>query len=209
VSLTRTFKKFFNHSGFTGITAGAHRLWGHKTYKANLPLQLILMIFNSMSFEGCIIHWCRDHRVHHKYSETDADPYNSTRGFFFSHVGWLLVKKHPNVLEASKRIDMSDLYADPVLRFQRNHYFVVMPMMCFVFPTVVPYVFWDESLLYSWLVPTCLRYIISLNAIWSVNSFAHLFGNKPYDKQIAPGQNLLVSAVATGEGWHNYHHVCT
>jgi len=40
--------------------------------------------------------------VHHKHSETDADPHNATRGFFFAHMGWLLVKKHPDVIEAGK-----------------------------------------------------------------------------------------------------------
>lgn len=76
-------------SGF-GITVGAHRLWSHRSFKANLPLRIILMIFNTIAFQDSALHWCKDHRVHHKYSDTDADPHNSTRGFFFSHVGWLL-----------------------------------------------------------------------------------------------------------------------
>jgi len=42
-----------------------------------------LTIFNTIAFQDCVIHWARDHRVHHKYSETDADPHNATRGFFF------------------------------------------------------------------------------------------------------------------------------
>lgn len=36
-----------------GITAGAHRLWSHKTYKAKWPLRFILMIMNSMAFQVC------------------------------------------------------------------------------------------------------------------------------------------------------------
>jgi stearoyl-CoA desaturase (delta-9 desaturase) len=67
-----------------------------------------------------VCEWARDHRVHHKYSETDADPHNATRGFFFSHVGWLLVRKHPEVKEKGKGIDMSDLEADPLLRLQKK-----------------------------------------------------------------------------------------
>ncbi|KAI8441669.1 hypothetical protein MSG28_015213 [Choristoneura fumiferana] len=51
--------------------------------------------------------------------DTDADPHNATRGFFYSHVGWLLVKKHPEVLKRSRTIDMSDIYNNPVLRFQK------------------------------------------------------------------------------------------
>lgn len=39
-------------------------------------------------------------------------------GFFFSHIGWLLCKKHPDVREKGRGVDMSDLRADPVLRFQ-------------------------------------------------------------------------------------------
>jgi stearoyl-CoA desaturase (delta-9 desaturase) len=50
-------------------------------------------------FQNDVCEWARDHRVHHKFSETYADPHNATRGFFFSHVGWLLVRKHPDVRE--------------------------------------------------------------------------------------------------------------
>lgn len=67
-----------------------------------------------------IIEWARDHRVHHKFSESDADPHNAKRGFFFSHIGWLLVRKHPDVKTKGKQLDISDLLADPVLRFQRK-----------------------------------------------------------------------------------------
>lgn len=74
----------------------------------------------SIIFQNDIHEWARDHRVHHKYSETDADPHNATRGFFFSHVGWLLVRKHPDVKKKGKAIDMSDLNADPLVMFQRK-----------------------------------------------------------------------------------------
>ncbi|RLN55052.1 hypothetical protein BBJ28_00004334, partial [Nothophytophthora sp. Chile5] len=60
-----------------GITAGAHRLWSHRGYKAKLPLRVFLMLCNSMAFEGTIFEWSRDHRVHHKGSDTTADPHNS------------------------------------------------------------------------------------------------------------------------------------
>lgn len=103
-----------------GITAGAHRLWAHKTYKAKLPLQILLMLMNSIAFQNTAIDWARDHRLHHKYSDTDADPHNANRGFFYSHVGWLLVKKHPEVKKRGKDIDCSDIYGNPVLQFQKK-----------------------------------------------------------------------------------------
>lgn len=62
-----------------GITCGVHRLWSHRSYKAKLPLQILLMIFQTISFQYSIINWARDHRLHHKFSETDADPHNALR----------------------------------------------------------------------------------------------------------------------------------
>lgn len=58
--------------GGIGITVGAHRLWSHRSYKATLPLRTFLMICQSMAGQNDLLTWCRDHRIHHKYSETDA-----------------------------------------------------------------------------------------------------------------------------------------
>ena len=60
-----------------GITAGAHRLWSHRTYKARLPLRLLLVLANTMAGENSIYTWTRDHRTHHKFSETHGDPHNA------------------------------------------------------------------------------------------------------------------------------------
>jgi stearoyl-CoA desaturase (delta-9 desaturase) len=59
-------------------------------------------------------------RVHHKYSDTSADPHNSKRGFFFSHIGWLMMKKHPDVKAKGQQIDMTDLEEDFVVMFQKK-----------------------------------------------------------------------------------------
>lgn len=190
-----------------GITAGAHRLWAHRGYKAKLPLRIFLAFCNSMAFQNDVIEWARDHRVHHKFSETDADPHNAKRGFFFAHIGWLLVRKHPDVKAKGKDINLSDLLADPVLRFQRKVYKTSVILCCFVFPTVVPHYLWGESLWNAYFLSAILRYCLTLNATWLVNSLAHIWGNKPYDKRINPVESRIVSFWAIGEGFHNYHHV--
>lgn len=189
-----------------GITAGAHRLWTHRSYQAKLPLRIFLAICNSIAFQNDIIEWSRDHRVHHKYSETDADPHNAKRGFFFAHMGWLCVRKHPDVKEKGKKLDMSDLLNDPVCAIQRKVYLPSVLLLCFILPTVIPWYYWGESLEISYFVCAIFRYTLALNFTWLVNSAAHLWGNKPYDKLINPAENLLVSLGAMGEGFHNYHH---
>ncbi|KAG5834381.1 hypothetical protein ANANG_G00260920 [Anguilla anguilla] len=189
-----------------GVTAGAHRLWSHRSYKAKLPLRIFLAAANSMAFQNDIYEWSRDHRVHHKYSETDGDPHNAKRGFFFAHVGWLFVRKHRDVLEKGKKLDFSDLLADPVVVFQRKYYNTSVLVMCFLVPTVVPWYFWGETLWNSYFLSSILRYTISLNVTWLVNSAAHMYGNRPYDKDISPRENRFVTFGAIGEGFHNYHH---
>ncbi|XP_075975293.1 acyl-CoA Delta(11) desaturase-like [Anticarsia gemmatalis] len=189
-----------------GITAGAHRLWAHKTYKAKLPLEILLMIMNSIAFQNTATDWVRDHRLHHKYCDTDADPHNATRGMFYSHVGWLLVRKHPDVKGRGKTIEMSDIYNNPVLRFQKKYAIPFIGMVCFGLPTFIPVYCWGESWSNAWHL-NMLRYVLNLNVTFMVNSVAHIYGNKPYDKSIQAAQNLLVSASTFGEGFHNYHHV--
>ncbi|KAK2115925.1 hypothetical protein P7K49_006551 [Saguinus oedipus] len=49
------------------------------------------------------------------------------------------------------------------------------------------------------LSSSILRYTISLNVTWLVNSAAHMYGNRPYDKHISPRQNPLVTLGAIGE----------
>jgi len=44
-----------------------------------------------------------------------------------------------------------------------------------------------------------------LNIAYSVNSFAHMFGQRPYDNNIMSVESLPVAIAAMGEGWHNYH----
>ncbi|EFN88476.1 Acyl-CoA desaturase 1 [Harpegnathos saltator] len=92
-----------------GFTAGAHRYWTHRTFKAKLLLRIILVFCYITADQISIRNWVRDHRTHHKFTETNADPYNSNRGFFFSHVGWLMVKKHPEVIKKGQQIDDNDI----------------------------------------------------------------------------------------------------
>lgn len=91
------------------------------------PCSYLSMPYIILSISAClfceqndIYEWARDHRVHHKYSETDADPHNAKRGFFFAHIGWLMVRKHPDVIEKGKKLELTDLKADKVVMFQRR-----------------------------------------------------------------------------------------
>lgn len=191
--------------GGLGITAGAHRLWSHRSYKAKLPLRIFLMLCNCVAVQNDLIEWCRDHRLHHKSSETDADPHNSNRGWFFAHIGWLLHRKHPKVLEMGHKLDLTDLYNDPVLVFQKQHYWSLALFFGFLLPMTACYIYFGESLTDA-LCVTIWRYVTSLHCTWFVNSAAHIWGSQDYDQNIEPRESCFVSLGALGEGFHNYHH---
>ncbi|CAH2085623.1 unnamed protein product [Euphydryas editha] len=189
-----------------GVTMGAHRLFAHKSFKARPLLKASLIICQTLAGQNSIFIWCRDHRLHHRYSDTDGDPHNSRRGFFFCHMGWLMYKKHPYVMDLGRRIDMSDLQEDWMVMFQKKYYYYLYFLFAVFIPVAVPYYYFGESFKNAFLVCYMFRYVIQLNGTWLVNSAAHLYGTRPYDKKMQPVESWFVSLITFGEGWHNYHH---
>jgi stearoyl-CoA desaturase (Delta-9 desaturase) len=120
-------------------------------------------------------------------------------------MGWLFVKKHRDVVDAGKKLNFDDLKADPIVVFQKalDPWFALF--MCFIFPALVA-MSWGEGFWNAYWVAGALRYVWVLHCTWNVNSGAHFFGDRPYDPTSWPAENPLVSFVALGEGWHNWHH---
>ena len=144
--------------------------------------------------------------MHHKHSEEDADPHNAKRGFFFAHIGWLYLRKHPAVVAAGKKLPLDDLIADGFVMFQKycDPWFAMA--MCFVMPAVVARLGWGEGFWPALCVAGALRYVVCLHFTWLVNSAAHFLGAHPYDERSSAAENPLVSLLTIGEGWHNWHH---
>ncbi|KAI1280784.1 Delta(9)-fatty-acid desaturase fat-7 [Halotydeus destructor] len=189
-----------------GITLGAHRMWAHKSFEAKLPMRIFAMLCQTIAGQNCIYTWARDHRVHHKWSDTDGDPHNINRGYFFTHCGWLMRKKHPELIVKAKTLDYSDLLADPVVNFQKEHYNAMYFVFALGLPVAGPVVLWAESWATSFLLAYVVRYLVTLHLTWFVNSAAHMWGDRPYNREMAPVENVWVTFATWGEGYHNYHH---
>jgi fatty-acid desaturase len=69
-----------------------------------------------------------------------------------------------------------------MLLYHYSYYLIIMPVLCFVIPTLVPVYLWGETWTNSWFVVAMFRYTFTLNMTWLVNSAAHFWGNRPYDK---------------------------
>lgn len=189
-----------------GLACGAHRLWSHRSFKAHWLLELFLMILDTISMTGSVYSYARDHRTHHKNSDTPADPKNSFRGFWYSQMGWWLFKKDPIVIQRGSLLNYDDLLDNKLIAFQHKFY---QPMLIFwgiLFPAAVPYLLWNENLYNSFLTVVFLRYVIVLHHFWTTNSLAHLYGRRVYDKSLRPAESRLVNYLSLGEGHHNFHH---
>ncbi|KAK7470018.1 stearoyl-CoA 9-desaturase [Stygiomarasmius scandens] len=184
-----------------GITAGYHRLWSHRSYNASVPLRVILALFGAGAVQGSIKWWSRGHRAHHRYTDTPLDPYNAHEGFWWAHVGWMLVKPRirPGVA------DVSDLRKDKVVRWQHRNYLVLLPTMAFIVPMVVAWVGWGDAL-GGLVYAGVLRLVFVHHSTFCVNSLAHWLGETPFDDKHTPRDHMITAFVTVGEGYHNFHH---
>lgn len=192
--------------GAESVAVGTHRAFAHKSYKMTKPLKIALIFLHTMSGQNSIFTWVRDHKLHHKYSDTDADPHNSQRGFFFSHMGWLMVKKNPVLRRMQKEVDVSDLKSEPLIMFQHDYFIPLYMVIGILIPVGVPMYFWNETLWSALFTAYFFPYVTTLHMTWTINSFAHLWGNKPYDSRVQARNSGISWAATLGDGWHNFHH---
>lgn len=54
-------------------------------------------------------------------------------------------------------------------------------LFCFILPSLVPSL-WGETWYNAFVSQAVIRYVLSLNFTWLVNSAAHIWGSRPYDK---------------------------
>ncbi|AWU76203.1 hypothetical protein CAS74_000153 [Pichia kudriavzevii] len=191
----------FSLSGLS-ITAGYHRLWSHRAYDAKDPLKIVFALFGAAAIEGSIKWWGHSHRIHHRYTDTDRDPYDARKGFWYSHIGWMLLVPNPKY---KARADISDLVDDWIVRVQHRHYLSIMLIMGLVVPALLSHYLWNDfwgGLIYAGL----LKSSAIQQATFCVNSLAHWIGEQPFDDRRTPRDHFLTALVTFGEGYHNFHH---
>ncbi|KAL4995040.1 hypothetical protein BDV10DRAFT_196999 [Aspergillus recurvatus] len=199
---TAIFAVVYYFNAGLGITAGYHRLWAHCCYKATLPLQIYLALAGAGAGQGSIRWWSRGHRAHHRYTDTEKDPYSVRKGFWYSHIGWIIMKQN---YKKVGRSDASDLDADPVVIWQHKNYINTALFMTLIFPTLVCGLGWGDwrgGFVYGGI----LRVFFIQQATNCVNSLAHWIGEQPFDDRNSPRDHVITALVTLGEGYHNFHH---
>lgn len=183
---------FFGRMFF--ITAGYHRYFSHKSYKLGRVAQFVMAFGGGTAAQKGVLWWAGHHRTHHRYSDTERDLHSPKKGFWWSHVGWILCDKYGETDYDS----IKDFAKYPELRFLNDHDWIPPWML-----GVTCYLVGGWSGLF---VGFFLSNVLLWNATFTVNSLAHVFGRRRYDTPDTSRNSLLIALVTGGEGWHNNHH---
>jgi sn-1 stearoyl-lipid 9-desaturase len=178
-----------------GISLGFHRLATHRSFKTSKGLEYFLILCGSLAGQGAVLGWVGYHRAHHLYVDTARDPHDSTQGFWWSHISWLMheVPAKPELPRLTQ-----DISGDRVYRFCHRYYVelqVVLGILLYALGGM-PFVVWGIFVrLFAGFHATCL-----------VNSACHMIGYRNFETKDQSTNNWWVALVTYGEGWHNNHH---
>lgn len=185
------------------VTLGYHRFFSHRAFSLHKSVQALTLLFGALAPASSVYRWSYDHRLHHQFVDTDRDPYNAKKGFWHSHLLWMFKKR--------KQLDarlVADLGRNRLVMFQERFYIPLMIASNVLVVLGLGLLFKD--FFGAFVIGVLCRLIIIHHTMWSINSWAHLLGTKPYSKKHTAVNNWFLSFFTFGEGYHNFHHTfCT
>ncbi len=191
----------FTLSGMS-ITAGYHRLWSHRTYKAAWPMRLALAVFGGLALQNSILSWAARHRVHHRHvDDVEKDPHSIKTGFWHAHMGWMLRAWPTSEADYSQ---VPDLEKDPIVMWQHRNYWALTWSMNLGLPIALGLIF--GNVIAMVLMAGVFRLVLSHHLTFFINSLAHTWGRQPYSDENTARDSGIVALLTWGEGYHNYHH---
>ncbi len=183
----------------TAISAGYHRLYSHRTYQAKPLYRFLMLAFGAATFQQSAYKWTSLHRTHHQYTDTERDPYNIKKGFFYAHMGWILFYRR--TMDDS---NVKDLESSRLVMHQHRYF----QAWAFGFGIAMPLLIGAMygQILEALLFGVVLRLALVFQVVFFINSFAHTFGSDGYGRAESARDNWLGALLTGGEGYHSFHH---
>lgn len=191
-----------------GITAGYHRYFSHRTFKTSRGFQFVLAFLGASAAQKGPLWWAAHHRTHHQHSDTEEDIHSpGLKGFWWSHVGWILCNKYE---ETDTKL-IRDFTRYPELRFL-NRFHIIPPFVFGAFMVLLgislnhffPSLGTSglQMLVWGFFISTVLLY----HGTFCINSLTHVIGKRRYNTSDDSRNHWLLALLTMGEGWHNNHH---
>ncbi len=193
-------------TGQLGINLGYHRLLSHRSFRTPRTVERGLALCGTLALQIGPISWVGNHRYHHKEADRSLDPHTPLAGLAWAHFLWTFYG-HPELPDLASRMRYArDLARDPFLRALERH-FLVLNLLLFAGLCVGGGLVGGPRLGVSLLVwGGCLRVVAIWHATFIVNSVNHLWGYRNYETADNSRNNVWISLLVLGEGWHNNHH---
>ncbi|MGZ6906951.1 MAG: acyl-CoA desaturase [Acidimicrobiia bacterium] len=176
------------------VTAAYHRYFSHKSYRLNRFWQFVFAFQAEATAQKGVLWWAANHRHHHRYSDTAEDLHSPRKGFWWSHVGWILSDKYKDTDFAA----IKDFAQYPELRWLDKH------------EGIPPWIYGIVAFAVGGWSGLVVGFFCSTVLLWHttflVNSAAHVFGRRRYDTTDTSRNSFLIALLTGGEGWHNNHH---
>ncbi|KAM5587850.1 palmitoyl-monogalactosyldiacylglycerol delta-7 desaturase, chloroplastic [Rosa sericea] len=180
-----------------GITLSYHRNLAHKSFKLPKWLEYLFAYFGVLSLQGSPIAWVSTHRYHHQFTDTEKDTHSPLKGFWFSHMGWIL-DSNSRFGKYGGLKNVGDLKRQPFYVFLHCTY----PLHSLLLGALLyllgglPFFIWGMG----------VRVVYVLHATLLVNSVGHMWGKQVWKTGDLSRNNWLLGFLVLGEGWHNNHH---
>ncbi len=185
--------------GSIGICMGYHRLLSHRSFQVPRWLEYGIATIGVLAVQGGPIFWVGNHRKHHAFTEdSQKDPYSAKRGFWWSHIVWVLRPESTSLEFDHYSKYAPDLARDGYYRWL-NRYFLLLQVAL----AVCLYALGGASFV---IYGVFVRAVLLWHSTWFVNSAAHCWGYRNFEADDNARNLWWVSVLTYGEGWHNNHH---
>ncbi|CAM9408965.1 acyl-CoA desaturase [Acinetobacter bereziniae] len=202
-----TFMLLFYLIRMFSITAFFHRYLSHKTFQTSRIVQFVFVLIGTMSAQRGPLWWAAHHRYHHRFTDTEHDPHSSTYGFWYSHLGWFLNDYN----FATRKEVVKDWLKYPELVWLDRFSLIIVLLtavsiyalgewLAVIYPSLATSGL--QLLVWGFVVST----VLLIHATLCINSLAHLYGSRDFETEDQSRNNLFLSIITLGEGWHNNHH---
>ena len=200
-----------------GVTLTYHRLLTHRCFQVPLWFEHFLVTLSMFCLEGSPASWVATHRLHHKFSDRQADAHSPAVSLLWGHLGWILRRNSATQGPEIRQKYAKDVLADPYYLALENRVirYGIYLLHCLAFFITGLTLGWVQGgtamaalqmgcslLLWGAIVRTVLVWHFT----WTVNSVGHRLGYQNHDTGDSSRNSLILGYFTLGEGWHNNHH---
>jgi len=175
----------------TGVSAGFHRLFSHRSYKTNKFWWWFLLLTGTFASIGSSISWVGQHRQHHAKSDIEgSDPYYPHNGFIKA---WVLGPWASVILP----LTVKDLIRDKTHKWLHDNYFKLIVGYVTVLALINP-----ELVIWAWALPGAMTFF----SLQMTGVFGHMIGHQKWDTGDKSLDCHFLNIFTFGESYQNTHH---